>query len=37
MKHLYKNFLEDQRAYNLNEAFYKRLVKGVTGMEAENT
>ncbi len=34
MKHLYKKFLEDQRVYNLNEAFYKRLVKEITGIEA---
>ena len=34
MKHLYKNFLQDQRVYNLNEAFYKRLVEAVTGSEA---
>jgi len=31
---LFPTFLEDRRVYNLNEAFYKRLVKGVTGMEA---
>ena len=34
MRHLYKNFLQDQRIYNLNEAFYKRLVKEITGGEA---
>ena len=34
MKHLYKNFLQDQRVYNLNEAFYKRLIETIIGIEA---
>ncbi len=33
MKHLYKEFLTDKAVYNLNEAFYKRLLKTVTGSE----
>lgn len=36
MRHLYKNFLQDQRVYNLNEAFYKRLVEDITGSEASH-
>lgn len=34
MKHLYKNFLRDRRAYTLNVAFYKRMVKAATGRDA---
>ncbi len=33
MKYLYKDFLEDKRAYNLNVAFYTRVVKAITGVE----
>ena len=31
---LFPTFLEDRRVYNLNEAFYRRLIKAVTGSEA---
>lgn len=34
MKYLYENFLDSKRVYNLNEAFYKRLVRSITGSEA---
>jgi hypothetical protein len=34
MKYLYKNFLQDKRIYNLNEAFYRRMVKAITGHDA---
>lgn len=34
MKHLFKDFLEDKRVYNLNEAFYKRLIESITGSPA---
>jgi len=35
MKHLYSDFLKDKKVYNLNEAFYKRLLKAVTGTQPE--
>ncbi len=34
MKHLYKDFLQSRRVYNLNEAFYKRLTESITGSPA---
>lgn len=36
MKHLYSDFLKDKKVYNLNEAFYKRLLKAVTGSQPEH-
>jgi hypothetical protein len=33
MKYFFKNFLQDHRVYTLNEAYYKRLLKSVTGNE----
>lgn len=36
MRHLYENFLLDRRIYNLNEAFYKKLVRSITGSDAEH-
>jgi hypothetical protein len=33
MKYLFKDFLHDKKVYNLNEVFYKRLLKSVTGAD----
>jgi len=33
MKHLYSDFLRDKKVHSLNEAFYKRLLKAVTGSQ----
>ena len=35
MKYLYSDFLKDKKVYNLNEAFYKRLLKAVMGSQPE--
>jgi len=33
MKHLYSDFLKDKKVHNLNEAFYKKRLKAVTGSQ----
>jgi hypothetical protein len=33
MKFLYKNFLTNKKTYNLNEAFYNRLFRKITGLK----
>lgn len=33
MKHLYSGFLRDKKVHSLNETFYKRLLKAVTGSQ----
>jgi len=35
MKYLYRDFLKDNKVHSLNEAFYKRLLKAVTGSQPE--
>lgn len=34
MKYLYKNFLENKKVYNLNEAFYKKMFESTTDTKA---